>query len=108
MDEVVEAEIHNTLKSGSNILEVEWHDLIHKHTRGVCEGILVLVFFPDMNLVISKKAVHEGKDLMSSAFIDNLIDEGCWKVVFETRPIQITKFCANLDGTMFFIHRNRI
>ena len=59
MDEVVEAESHNALKSGSNILEAEWHDLIHKHTPGVCEGSLVLVFFPDMNLVILEETIHE-------------------------------------------------
>ena len=45
---------------------------------------------------------------MSDACIDNLIDEGCWEVVFGTRPIEITEFCANMDGTLFFIHKNKI
>ena len=45
---------------------------------------------------------------MSGACIDNLIDEGCWEVVFGTRPILIIEFCANMDGTLFFIHGNKI
>ena len=45
---------------------------------------------------------------MSSACIDDLIDEGCWEVVFRTGPIQIAKVCTNMDGTLFFIHRNKI
>ena len=38
-----------------------------------------MIFFLDLDLVISKKSIHEGKDLMSSACIDNMIDEGCGK-----------------------------
>ena len=45
---------------------------------------------------------------MSSACIDNLIDEGCWEVVFGTRPIEVMEVCANVNGTLFFIHGNRI
>ena len=61
-----------------------------------------------MDLVISGKSIHEGKDLMSVTCIDNLIDEGCWGVVFGTRPIEIVEVCENVDGTLFFIHGNRI
>ena len=45
---------------------------------------------------------------MSSACIDNLINEGCWEVVFGTRPIEVMKVCANANGTLFFIHGNMI
>ena len=45
---------------------------------------------------------------MSGACIDNLIDEGCWEVVFGTCPIEIMEFYANVNGTLFFIHGNRI
>ena len=59
---------------------------------GGCERSLVLVFFLDLNLVISKKSIHEGKGLMSSTCIDNLIDEGCGEFVFGTCPIEIAEF----------------
>ena len=45
---------------------------------------------------------------MSDACIDNLINEGCWEVVFGTCPIEIAEVCENVDGTVFFIHGNRI
>ena len=65
-----------------------------------------MILFPDLNLVISGKVIHEGKDLMYSACIDNLIDEGCWEVVFGTCPIEIVEVCAKVDGTLFLIHKN--
>ena len=43
---------------------------------------------------------------MFGTCIDDLIDEGCWEVVFGTRPIKIMEFYANADGTLFFIHGN--
>ena len=67
-----------------------------------------MIFFLDLDLVISRKSIHEGKGLMSGACIDNLIDEGCWEVVFGTHPIELMKFYANANGTLFFVHGNRI
>ena len=45
---------------------------------------------------------------MSSARIDNLIDERCGEVVFGTCPIKVMEVCANANGTLFFIHGSRI
>ena len=45
---------------------------------------------------------------MSNACIDNLIEEGCWEVVFRTRAIDIMEVYANADRTIFFIHGKRI
>ena len=67
-----------------------------------------MILFLDLNLVIYEKIVHEGKDLMSDAYVDDLIDEGCWEIVFGTCPIYIVEVYANADGTLFFIHGNRI
>ena len=66
------------------------------------------VFFPNLDLVISEKTVHEGKGFMSGACIDDLINERCGGVVFGTCPIEVMKFCANMNGTLFFIHGDRI
>ena len=73
-----------------------------------CECHLIMVFFLDLDLVIAGKTIHEGKGLMSSARIDNLINEECGEVVFGTYPIEIIEVCENLNGTLFFIHRNKI
>ena len=99
---------HGTLEGGSNVLQTKGNYSICECAPRGCECILVTILFPDLNLVISRNSVHEGKDLMSVACIDNLIGEGCWEVVFGTCPIEIMEVCANMDGTLFFIHRNRI
>ena len=45
---------------------------------------------------------------MFGACIDDLVDEWCGEVIFGTCPIEIVKFHANVNGTLFFIHENRI
>ena len=62
-----------------------------------------MILFLDLNLVIFGKVVHEGKDLMSGACIDDLVDERYWEFVFGTWLIQITEVYANVDGTLFFL-----
>ena len=82
--------------------------MIGEYAPRGCECNLVMILFPDLNLVISKKSIHEGKDLMSSACFDDLIDEGCGEFVFGTHPIEVMEVYANMNGTLFFIHGNRI
>ena len=108
MDEVVEIVCHGTLEGGSSILQTKGHYSIGKCAPRGCECSLIMILFLDLNMVISRKSVHEGKYLMSGACIDDLIDEECWEVSFGTRPIQIIELYTNMDGTLFFIHRNRI
>ena len=45
---------------------------------------------------------------MSNTCIDNLIDEGCWEVVFGTSPIEVTKVYANMNGTLFLFTGTRL
>ena len=66
------------------------------------------VFFLDLDLVVPEKTVHEGEGLMSGVCIDDLVDEWGGEVVFRTCPIDIVTVCANVNGTLFFIHGNRI
>ena len=108
MNEFVEAVCHGVLEGGSNVFQAKGHDLICECAPWGCECHLIMVFFLDLDLVISRKTVHEGKEFMSGACIDDLIDEGCWEVVFGTRPIEVAEVCANMNGTLFFIHGNRI
>ena len=67
-----------------------------------------MVFFLDLDLVVSGKTVHERKGFMFGACIDDLVDERCGEVVFGTCPIEVMEFYANANGTLFFIYRNRI
>ena len=102
VNEVVEAVFHGTLEGGSNIFQAKGHDSICKCAPRGCECLLVTVFFPDLDLVISEKTIHEGKGFMSDACIDDLVEERCGEVVFGTCPIEIAKVCANANGTLFF------
>ena len=45
---------------------------------------------------------------MSGACIDDLVNERCGEVVFGTCPIEVVEVSANMNGTLFFIHGNRI
>ena len=108
MYDVSETVCHGTLEGGSNVFQTKGHYSISECAPWGCECSLVTILFLDLNLVISRKYVHEGKYHMSGACINNLIDEGCWEVVFGTHPIEIVEVCANTNGTLFFIHGNRI
>ena len=101
MDEVDETVCHGMLEGGSCILQTKANYLIHECAPWGCECSLVMIFFLDLDLVISKKSVQERKDLMSGACIENMIDEGCLEVVFGTCAIHIMEVCANMDGTLF-------
>ena len=68
-----------------------------------CNGLL-----SRFDLVISEKTIHEGEGLMSDACINDLVDERGGEVVFGTCPVKIVEVCENVNGTLFFIHRNRI
>ena len=87
MDEVTETVCHGMLEGGSSVLQTKGHYSMSECAPWGSECSLVTILFPDLNLVIFGKSIHEGKDLMSGACIDNMIDEGCLEVVFGTCPI---------------------
>jgi hypothetical protein len=73
---------HGPLKSGADILEAKWHDTICKGAPRGSECSFVLIGWMNLDLVVARETVHEGKSLTTHAIIDNLVDEGCWKIVF--------------------------
>ena len=108
VNEITEAMCHGMLEGGSSIFEAKGHEWIRKCAPWGCECRLITVFFLDLDLVIFKKTIHEGKGLMSGTCIDDLIDEGCGEVVFGTCPIEVMEVYANVNSTLFFIRGNRI
>ena len=108
VNEVMEAVCHGMLEGGSNIFEAKGNDSVGECAPWGCECRLVMVFFSDLDLVISGKSIHEGEGLMPGACIDDLVDERGGEVVFGTCPIKIMEVYANANGTLFFIHGNRI
>ena len=108
MNEVTEAVCHGALEGGSSVSHAKGHDLICECAPWGCECHFIMVLFLDLDLVISRKTIHEVKGLMSGACIDDLIDDRYGEVVFGTCPIEVTEVCANMNGTLFLIHGNRI
>ena len=80
----MEAERHGQLKCGSNIFKAKWHNMICKCALGGFESRLVLVLFQDLNLVITRKTIHEIKYFMVDTEINDLVNERSGEVVFGT------------------------
>ena len=108
VNEITEAVCHGTLEGGSKIFEAKGHDSVHECAPWGCEHHLVMVFFLDLHLVVSGKSVHERKGFMSSACIDDLVNERCAEVVFGTCPIEVMEVCANVNGTLFLFTVTRL
>jgi hypothetical protein len=43
----------------------------------------------DLDLVIARKFIHEGKDFMTGTCIDDLVNEGSGDVVFGTTLVEV-------------------
>jgi hypothetical protein len=45
---------------------------------------------------------------VTDTIIDNLVDKGCWKVVFGTCMIEIAEVCTDMDSALFFVDRDGV
>jgi len=75
---------HCPLKHSSNIFEIEGELLVREHTPWTNKGCLFLIGQRDVDLVMTIKTIHKGKDLTPGTFINDLINEGSRIVVFRT------------------------
>ena len=56
-----------------------------------------------IDLVISRKSIHEREDDTSSTFVGNLIDMQSQKIAFGTSFVQVSKIDADSNGALLFI-----
>lgn len=68
--------------------------------------MLILGF--DLNLVVPRKTIHKIKYLTTHTFIDNMVNEWDWKIIFWASFFQITKFHTHTDHTLIFVERSRV
>ena len=108
MLEIMESKRHGPLKGRSNIFETKGHLTIHKCTPWTKECRFVLVLKFDLNLIISRKIVHEREGLAIGTFNNYLVDEWCEKIIFWTCLVQITEVYTYTNRALFFIDRYRI
>jgi hypothetical protein len=57
-----------------------------------------------LDLIIAREPIHEGQGLMASIVFNNLVDERCGEVVFETSMIEIAKVNADANNALFFVN----
>jgi hypothetical protein len=108
MFEVVKHKRHGPLESGSNILETKRHFSTGECTPWTNECRFVLVLRFDLDLIISSKTIHERKGFTTGAFINDLIDEWGWIIIFWTCLIQITEIGTYTNRALFFIDRHGV
>jgi hypothetical protein len=68
----------------------------------------VLISWVNLNLVVAKEIIYEGYSLMAGTIIDNLVDDGRWKVIFGIGVTEIAKVCTDTNGALFFVNRDGI
>jgi hypothetical protein len=107
MLEVMKRKIHGPLKGG-NMFETKRYFTICECTPWADECRFVLVFGFDLNLVISRKTIHERKGFTTRTFINDLVDEWCGKIIFGTCLIQITEVGTYTNRAVFFIDRHGV
>jgi hypothetical protein len=45
---------------------------------------------------------------MDDTFINNLVDERGWEVVFGTSMVEITKVTVDMNSALFFVDEDRV
>ena len=68
--------------------------------------MLVLRF--NLYLIISRKAVHKGKNLATHTLIQNLINKWCGEIFLRTGTIQIMKISTYVDRSLLLINQNGV
>jgi hypothetical protein len=108
MFEVVKCKRHGPLESGSSILEAKRHLTIGECTPRTNECLFVLVFRFDLDLIISRKTIHEQKGFTTGTFINDLVNEWGWKIIFWTCLVQIMEIGTYTNRALFFIDRHGV
>ena len=107
MSHIMKNICHGPLECGADILEAEWHDTIRKGAPRGCECGFVLIGRVNLDLVVTREIIHEGKSLVTCAIIDNLVDEGCWKFFFGIGVIEVAKVRTDMDSALIFVNMDR-
>src|SRR5271168_3567328 len=99
---------HRTLKSSTGIFEAEGELFISKGAPGTDEGRLMLICRSNVDLVVTRKTVHERINLATRTLVDELVDKWSGVVVLWTCSVDITVVNADTNGALFFIDRDNV
>ena len=88
---------HRSLVCGTGILQTERHHRIAEDAEGCSKRRMLLILWMHLDLVISRKSIHEGHPLKSTCIVDNDIRDWEREIVFRTCFIQVPEVDANPD-----------
>ena len=57
----------------------------------------------DLDLIVAREPIHEGKILVSGTVIDNLVDGRSWKGVLGTCMVEMEKIGVDANSALFFV-----
>lgn len=108
MSDIMKGIRHRTLESGVGILKTESELFISESTPWTDKGHLMLIGGHDINLVVSRKAIHKRIYLTPSTLINELVNERCGVVIFWAGSINTAIIDTDMNSTLFFIHRDNV
>jgi hypothetical protein len=68
----------------------------------------MLILGNNVDLIIPVEIVHQREDFTSATIVDNLIDEGGRKVVFETSFVDIPIINTYMNCALFLVDQDKI
>ena len=68
----------------------------------------MLILRLNLNLIISRKAVHKGEQLATCTLLQNMVYKWCGEVVLRIGTIQIAEISAYADRFLLPIHWNGV
>jgi hypothetical protein len=104
MREIMENISHGFLECSTCVLESKRHDTVGKSTPWGGKCSFILICWVDLDLIVSREAIHEGQSLVACKIIDNLVDERSGEVFFGKSMVEIVKFDADVNGALFFVN----
>lgn len=99
---------HGPPKCFSNIFKTERSFLLGKNSPQPNENYHLLVLRSDLNLVIVRESIHEGKYLTYNRVIDGIINERSRVIVFQKSLIQIMKIGTHSNVSLLISYWNKI
>ena len=108
MHHIMEQGYHGSLIGSTDILQVEWHDIICVGSPMSGECSLGFVLLCHLNLVVAWESIHEGEEPICSDIMDQGINVWLWKVILGAGPIQIPIINAHAYFPIFLRYRNDV
>src|ERR1044072_3574608 len=90
MNHVMKQCHHSTLISGARVLQSERHNFVAESAPLCNKSSLLHVFGSHFDVIVTRETIHEGENFMLSGVLNQNINMRKWKIVFQTRLVQIS------------------